>query len=69
MTLFVISYLAGVLTILSPCILPILPFVFSRADQPFISGALPMLAGYLRGDPWFDTGWGVPARVAQGIRR
>ena len=31
--------------------------------------ALPMLAGYLRGDPWFDTGWDVPARVAQGIRR
>lgn len=45
MPLFVISYLAGVLTILSPCILPILPFVFSRADKPFISGALPMLAG------------------------
>ena len=45
MTLFVISYLAGVLTILSPCILPILPFVFSRADQPFIRGALPMLTG------------------------
>ncbi|MGO4403820.1 cytochrome c biogenesis protein DipZ [Bosea sp. RAF48] len=45
MTLFVISYLAGVLTILSPCILPILPFVFSRADQPFIRSSLPMLIG------------------------
>lgn len=45
MILFIISYLAGVLTILSPCILPILPFVFSRADQPFIRGSLPMLTG------------------------
>lgn len=43
MTLFVASYLAGVLTILSPCILPILPFVFSRAGQPFRRSALPML--------------------------
>lgn len=31
--------------------------------------ALPMLADYLRGDPWFAAGWGLPARVAQGIRR
>lgn len=44
MTLFVASYFAGVLTILSPCILPILPFVFSRAGQSFSRSALPMLA-------------------------
>lgn len=44
MTLFVASYLAGVLTILSPCILPILPFVFSRVGQSFSRSALPMLA-------------------------
>ncbi|SDH21397.1 cytochrome c biogenesis protein DipZ [Bosea robiniae] len=43
MTLFVASYLAGVLTILSPCILPILPFVLSRAGQSFSRSALPML--------------------------
>ena len=36
MILFVLSYLGGVLTILSPCILPVLPFVFARADQPFL---------------------------------
>ena len=36
MLLFVLSYLGGVLTILSPCILPVLPFVFARADQPFV---------------------------------
>ncbi|WP_336814834.1 cytochrome c biogenesis protein DipZ [Bosea sp. MMO-172] len=45
MTLFVVSYLAGALTILSPCILPILPFVFSRAGLPFRRSGLPMLAG------------------------
>jgi len=31
-----IVFLAGVLTILSPCILPVFPFVFARADQPFV---------------------------------
>lgn len=45
MTLFVISYLAGMLTIVSPCILPILPIAFSRTDQPFASRVLPMLIG------------------------
>lgn len=45
MTLFIISYLAGALTIVSPCILPILPFVFSRAGQPFTRSILPMLLG------------------------
>lgn len=45
MLLFAISYLAGVLTILSPCILPVLPFVFSRAGTSFLRGILPMLAG------------------------
>lgn len=45
MTLLIVSFLAGVLTIVSPCILPILPFVFSRANQPFARGILPMLIG------------------------
>ncbi|KQV68105.1 cytochrome c biogenesis protein CcdA [Rhizobium sp. Root1220] len=45
MTLLVIAYLGGVLTILSPCILPVLPFVFARAGQPFLKGTVPMLAG------------------------
>lgn len=45
MTLLIIAYLGGALTILSPCILPILPFVFARAGQPFIRSTLPMLAG------------------------
>jgi cytochrome c biogenesis protein CcdA/thiol-disulfide isomerase/thioredoxin len=45
MFLFVVSYLGGVLTILSPCILPVLPFVFARADQPFVKSGLPLLLG------------------------
>jgi cytochrome c biogenesis protein CcdA/thiol-disulfide isomerase/thioredoxin len=43
--LFLLSYLGGVLTILSPCILPVLPFVFARADAPFRRSGLPLLAG------------------------
>jgi cytochrome c biogenesis protein CcdA len=35
MALFLLAYLGGVLTIVSPCILPVLPFVFARADRPF----------------------------------
>ncbi len=45
MTLLLLSYLGGVLTILSPCILPVLPFVFARSDQPFVKSGLPLLIG------------------------
>ena len=45
MTLLVLAYLGGVLTILSPCVLPVLPFVFARAGRPFASSILPMLLG------------------------
>ncbi len=45
MLLFLIAYLGGVLTILSPCILPVLPFVFARSDQPFVKSGLPLLIG------------------------
>jgi cytochrome c biogenesis protein CcdA/thiol-disulfide isomerase/thioredoxin len=45
MILFVLAYLGGVLTIVSPCILPVLPFVFARADRPFLRSGLPMLIG------------------------
>ena len=40
-----LAYLGGLLTILSPCILPVLPFVFARAGQSFRRSGLPMLAG------------------------
>ncbi|WP_226501197.1 cytochrome c biogenesis protein DipZ [Pseudomonas sp. MWU16-30322] len=45
MWLLVLAYLGGVLTIVSPCILPVLPFVFARTGQPFIKSGLPLLAG------------------------
>jgi cytochrome c biogenesis protein CcdA/thiol-disulfide isomerase/thioredoxin len=45
MLLFALAYIGGVLTIASPCILPVLPFVFARADQPFLRRGLPMLLG------------------------
>jgi cytochrome c biogenesis protein CcdA/thiol-disulfide isomerase/thioredoxin len=45
MTLLILAYLGGILTIISPCILPVLPFVFARADRPFIKSGLPMLVG------------------------
>ncbi len=45
MLLILLAFLGGVLTIASPCILPVLPFVFARADQPFLKRGLPMLAG------------------------
>ncbi|MGU3305628.1 cytochrome c biogenesis protein DipZ [Pseudomonas sp. M5A4_2d] len=45
MWLLVLAYLGGVLTIVSPCILPVLPFVFARTGQPFMRSGLPLLAG------------------------
>jgi cytochrome c biogenesis protein CcdA/thiol-disulfide isomerase/thioredoxin len=45
MTLVILVFLGGVLTILSPCILPVLPFVFARSEQRFLTNGLPMLAG------------------------
>jgi cytochrome c biogenesis protein CcdA/thiol-disulfide isomerase/thioredoxin len=43
--LLVLAFLGGALTILSPCILPVIPFVFSRAGLPFGNSGLPMLIG------------------------
>ena len=45
MLLYLLAFVGGVLTIVSPCILPVLPFVFSRADQPFRRSGLPLLTG------------------------
>jgi len=45
MWLLILAYLGGVLTIVSPCILPVLPFVFARTGQPFVKSGLPLLAG------------------------
>jgi cytochrome c biogenesis protein CcdA/thiol-disulfide isomerase/thioredoxin len=43
--IILLAYLGGVLTIVSPCILPVLPFVFARAGGSFLRSTLPMLVG------------------------
>jgi hypothetical protein len=43
--LLTLAFLGGVLTTVSPCILPVLPFVFAKADRPFRKTGLPLLAG------------------------
>ncbi|MNQ87370.1 Thiol-disulfide oxidoreductase YkuV [compost metagenome] len=45
MPLLLLAYLGGVLTILSPCILPVLPFVFARTGEPFWRSGGPLLGG------------------------
>ena len=45
MLLILLAYFGGILTIVSPCILPVLPFVFSRADKPFLKSGMPILLG------------------------
>jgi len=73
-TLFLLAYLGGVLTILSPCILPVLPFVFARADRPFVKSGLPLLVGMALSFAAIATlaavggGWAVEAnRVGRAI--
>lgn len=74
MSFLILAYLAGVLTIVSPCILPVVPFVLARADQPFRRTALPLLAGMavtfalVASLAAFAGGWAIEAnRVGRGI--
>jgi cytochrome c biogenesis protein CcdA/thiol-disulfide isomerase/thioredoxin len=45
MVLALLAFLGGALTIVSPCILPVLPFVFARGGRSFLSSTLPLLLG------------------------
>ncbi|CAH1903832.1 Cytochrome c biogenesis protein CcdA [Candidatus Nitrotoga sp. HW29] len=45
MLVFFLAYLGGLLTIFSPCVLPVLPFIFARSDQSFRHSGLPILLG------------------------
>ncbi len=45
MLIFFLVYLGGLLTIFSPCVLPVLPFVFARSDKSFTRNGLPVLIG------------------------
>jgi cytochrome c biogenesis protein CcdA/thiol-disulfide isomerase/thioredoxin len=47
MLIVLLAYLGGVLTIVSPCILPVLPFVFSRASGSFLRNGFPLLLGLI----------------------
>ncbi|WP_377806005.1 cytochrome c biogenesis protein DipZ [Azospirillum sp. A29] len=70
MILFLVSFLAGALTIVSPCILPVVPFIFSREGQPLFRGILPMLFGMVASFAGVATlsavggGWAVEANGA-----
>ena len=74
MLFFLLAYLGGILTILSPCILPVLPFVFARGDKPFLRNGLPLLVGMAMTFAGVATlaaiggGWAVAANsVGRGI--
>ena len=43
--LLLVAFLAGVLTIVSPCILPVIPLAFARTGRSFTRETLPMLLG------------------------
>ena len=45
MTMHLLAFLGGVLTILSPCILPVVPLVFARTGRGFAHETGPMLLG------------------------
>ena len=45
MLIFLLAYLGGMLTIFSPCVLPVLPFIFARSGQSFRRSGLPVLIG------------------------
>jgi cytochrome c biogenesis protein CcdA/thiol-disulfide isomerase/thioredoxin len=45
MILALLAFLGGTLTIISPCTLPVLPFVFAKSDRPFARSTLPLLVG------------------------
>jgi cytochrome c biogenesis protein CcdA/thiol-disulfide isomerase/thioredoxin len=70
MLIILLAYLGGVLTIVSPCILPVLPFVFARADRSFVRSGLPLLAGMAATFALVATlaavggGWAVQANQA-----
>lgn len=70
MTLLLIAYVAGALTILSPCILPVLPFVLARTDRPVRQGLVPTLVGLAAAFAGAATlaavggGWAVQASEA-----
>ena len=64
MLIYLLAFVGGILTILSPCILPVLPFVFARADQPFRRSGLPLLGGMALGIDGVDD---ISIRLLAGL--
>ena len=70
MLIALLAYLGGMLTIVSPCILPVLPFVFARSDRPFWRSGAPLLLGMAATFALVATlaavggGWAVQANAA-----
>ena len=58
MFIIFIAFIGGAFTVLSPCILPVVPLVFARTDRPFLTDRLPLLAG-LAGTFALVTGLGA----------
>ncbi|MFZ2106980.1 MAG: hypothetical protein WAV18_16670 [Roseiarcus sp.] len=44
MTLLLLVFIGGVPSILSSCILLVIPFLFARGDPPFMRSGLPRIA-------------------------
>jgi cytochrome c biogenesis protein CcdA len=44
-TIYFVAFIGGVLAVASPCVMPVLPFVFARGSQSFRRDGLPLLAG------------------------
>lgn len=73
--LLLLAYFGGILTTLSPCILPVLPFVFARSDRPSRTSGLPLRAGMafasivMVGGAWAGMAGqsNTPAQPAQSI--
>ncbi len=45
LAIFILAFTGGILTIASPCILPVIPLVFSRAGRPAARETIPLLFG------------------------
>ncbi len=72
MLLLFLAYLGGILTILSPCILPVLPFVFARPTSPFAKAAFPFSQAWPSPSLWLpasqpsaEAGPSVPTSLAR----
>jgi cytochrome c biogenesis protein CcdA/thiol-disulfide isomerase/thioredoxin len=72
MTLFLLSIAAGVLTVLSPCVLPVLPLLFARPGSGRLFGGLALGFGVVvllagAGGAWVAQAHGVGRALALGL--